>query len=220
MKKVYCICGLGADERIFSKLTWQPDVEVHYIQWLIPKSDETLEAYAARMASEITSTGDFTLIGVSFGGIMAIEITRIIPVQKLILISSVETHHQIPTWMKLCGKLKLHRLIPTGVLHDIRPLKLFEPIENYFLGAFTQDQKALVNEYRRKVNPHYLKWSVRQILDWKNEKAPENAYHIHGTADRVFPISKVNPTHSIEEGRHFMLYHKPESVSEILKEII
>lgn len=220
MKKVYCICGLGADERIFGKLIWQPDVEVHYIQWLMPESDETLEAYAARMSSQITSTGDFTLIGVSFGGIMAIEITRIIPVKKLILISSVETRNQIPTWMKLCGKLRLYKLIPTGVLHDIRPLKLFEPIENYFLGAFTEDQKVLVNEYRKNVNPHYLKWSIRQILHWKNEKALENVYHIHGTADRIFPINKVNPTHRVEAGRHFMLYHKPENVSEILKEII
>ncbi|PVD53495.1 alpha/beta hydrolase [Terrimonas sp.] len=220
MKKVYCICGLGADERIFSKLTWQPGTDVHYIQWLVPEKDETLEAYAKRMAAQITSTDDFTLIGVSFGGIMAIEITRIMPVKKLILISSVETHHQLPTWMKLCGKLRLYRLIPTGVLHDIRPLKLFEPIENYFLGSYTQDQKALAREYRKNVNPYYLKWSIRQILHWKNERVFKDFYHIHGTADRIFPIKKITPTHSIEAGRHFMLYHKPEEVSEVLRKII
>ncbi|MFT3747602.1 MAG: alpha/beta hydrolase [Agriterribacter sp.] len=220
MKTVYCICGLGADERIFSKLTWQPDTDVHYIQWLVPEKDEGLETYAKRMAAQITCTGDFTLIGVSFGGIMAIEITRIMPVKKLILISSIETHHQLPTWMKLCGKLRLYRLIPTGVLHDIRPLKLFEPIENYFLGSYTQDQKVLAREFRKNVNPYYLKWSIRQILHWKNERVIKNFYHIHGTADRIFPIKKIKPTHSIEAGRHFMLYHKPEEVSEVLKKII
>lgn len=209
MKTVYCLCGLGADERIFSKLTWEPDINVHYINWIIPEKEEPLNVYAKRMASKITTNEDFTLIGVSFGGIMAIEIAKIIPVKKLILISSVETHRQIPTWMKLCGKLKLYALIPTGVLHDIRPLKLFEPIENYFLGAFEDDQKALANEYRKKVDPHYLKWSIKQILNWKNKWIPENLDHIHGTADKIFPIKNVTPTHSIKEGRHFMLYHKP-----------
>lgn len=220
MKTVYCICGLGSDERIFSKLTWGADADVHYIQWLMPEKNETLEAYAGRMAAQITTTGNFTLIGVSFGGIMAIEISRIISVKQLILISSIETHHQLPAWMKLCGKLQLYRLIPTGVMHDIRPLKLFEPIENYFLGACTEDQKMLANEYRKNVDPHYLKWSVRQILQWKNEKVPENIYHIHGTADKIFPIKKLTPTHRIEAGRHFMLYHKPEEVSEVLGRII
>ncbi|MCC6287914.1 MAG: alpha/beta hydrolase [Chitinophagaceae bacterium] len=220
MKNVYCICGLGADERIFSKLTWHADTDVHYIQWLIPEKDEPLNVYAQRMAAQITNTKNITLIGVSFGGIMAIEITRIIPVEKLILISSIEMHSQLPAWMKLCGKLRLYRLIPTGVLHYIRPLKLFEPIENYFLGSYTPDQKTLAREYRKNVNPHYLKWSIRQILHWKNERVPENFYHIHGMADRIFPISKLKPTHYIEGGRHFMLYHKPEEVSEVLKEII
>ncbi|MFT3945902.1 MAG: alpha/beta hydrolase [Agriterribacter sp.] len=172
------------------------------------------------MAAQITNANDLILIGVSFGGIMAIEIARIITVKKLILISSIETHYQLPAWMKLCGKLRLYRLIPTGVLHDIRPLKLFEPVENYFLGSYTPDQKALAHEYRKNVNPDYLKWSIRQILRWKNEQAPENFYHIHGTADRIFPIRKIKPTHRIEAGRHFMLYHKPEEVSEVLKKII
>lgn len=220
MKRVYCLCGLGSDERIFSKLTWDQDIDIHYIQWLIPEKDEQLVNYAGRMAKSIDTASDFILIGVSFGGIMAIEITKIIPVKKLILISSVETHHQIPTWMKLCGKLKLYTLIPTGVLHDIRPLKLFEPIENYFLGAYTKDQKDLANEYRKNVNPHYLKWSIKQILNWKNEIAPKDVHHLHGTADRIFPIKNVTPTHTIDSGRHFMLYHKPEEVSIILKDLL
>lgn len=220
MKTIYCICGLGADERIFSKLTWKQDVNVHYLNWFIPEKDESLEAYAKKMASKINAAGDLTLIGVSFDGIMAIEIAKIIPVQKLILISSIETHHQLPAWMKLCGKLQLYKLIPTGVLHDIRPLKLFEPVENYFLGAYTEDQKILANEYRKNVNPDYLKWSVRQILNWKNEWIPANLHHIHGTADRIFPIKNVKPTHRIEAGQHFMLYHKPEEVSEVLREMV
>ena len=220
MKTVYCLCGLGADERIFGKLTWEPGIDVHYINWIIPNQDETLADYAKRMASKIICPGDFTLVGVSFGGIMAIEIAKLIPVKKLILISSIETHHQLPAWMKLCGRLKLYNLIPTGVLHDIRPLKLFEPIENYFLGAYEDDQKALANEYRKNVDPHYLKWSIKQILNWKNEVAPENIYHLHGTGDRIFPIKKVKPTHSIKAGQHFMLYHKPGEVSAILNSIL
>lgn len=217
---MYCLCGLGSDERIFSKLTWDAGVDVHYIQWLTPERNEPIEVYAKRMASQINSSEDFTLIGVSFGGIMAIEIAKLHQVKQLILISSVETYHQLPAWMKLCGRLRLYKLIPTGILHDIRPLKLFEPLENYFIGATTEDEKKLVNEYREKVNPYYLKWSVQQILNWKNEWRPAGLIHLHGTADRIFPIKNCTPTHHIEEGRHFMLYNRPEEVSQILQKLL
>lgn len=218
MKQVYCICGLGSDERIFSKLEWC-DAEVHYLHWLMPEKDERISDYAQRMSAQIQHECP-VLIGVSFGGIMSIEIAKIIPVEKVILISSVSSSKQMPAWMRTCGKLKLDYLIPKGKLHDLRPLKLFSPIENYFLGASTEEEKTLANEYREKVDPDYLKWSIHTILNWKNDWQPGNIYHLHGSNDKIFPISNLQPTHTVSKAGHFMVFQYPGEVSQILNNII
>jgi hypothetical protein len=35
--KLYIISGLGADEKVLEKLTFNPEVEVVHIPWLIPE---------------------------------------------------------------------------------------------------------------------------------------------------------------------------------------
>ncbi|MGN6439613.1 MAG: alpha/beta fold hydrolase [Agriterribacter sp.] len=218
MKSVYCICGLGSDERIFSKLNWF-GANVQYLHWLMPEPDESLTAYAARMSKQIEGD-DITLIGVSFGGIMSIEIAKLRKISKVILISSIPTHREMPAWMKTCGRLKLDFLVPRKQLHSLRPMKLFTPVENYFLGATTEEAKKLANEYREKVDPHYLKWSIHNILNWKNDWVPENFYHLHGSNDKIFPHSRLKPTHIIDGAGHFLVFQRASEVSEILKEII
>lgn len=215
---MYCLCGLGSDERIFSKLEWQ-QAEVHYLKWLMPEKDESISHYAGRMAEQIEHPNP-VLIGVSFGGMMSIEIAKLIPVEKVILISSISNSKQMPLWMRACGKLKLDYLIPKGKLHDLRPLKLFSPVENYFLGANTEEEKKLANEYREKVDPNYLKWSIHTILNWQNDWQPASIYHLHGTNDKIFPAAKLTPTHTVNKAGHFMVFQYPRDVSEILKKIV
>lgn len=218
LKTAYCICGLGSDERIFSKLNWG-STTVHYLHWLMPLPNESLPAYALRMSERITEK-NATLIGVSFGGMLSIEIAKVLAVQKVILISSVKTHHEIPVWMKASGKLKLDAILPKGRLHAIRPLKLFEPVENYFLGAVTEEEKKLAHEYRKHVDPVYLKWAVHQVLNWKNEWLPDKLFHLHGTNDRIFPYPLVRPTHTIASAGHFLVFRHAKEVSAILEDII
>src|ERR1044071_3731439 len=98
-RAIYCISGLGADEKIFAKLQLE-GYELKHIPWLIPERTETIDAYARRMAASIKED-DPILIGVSFGGMIAIEIARQRPVQKLILISSIKCVAELPRWMRI-----------------------------------------------------------------------------------------------------------------------
>lgn len=218
MKTAYCICGLGSDERIFSKLNWGT-VRVQYLHWLPPLPDESFTAYAGRMSLSVTEK-NATLIGVSFGGMLCIEMAKLISVNKIILISSVKTHQELPRWMKTSGKLRLDAILPKKQVQSIRPFKLIEPLENYFLGAVTEEEKQLAHQYRMHVDPVYLKWSIHQVLNWKNDWTPENLYHLHGTNDRIFPYSRVSPTHTIPSAGHFLVYQRAPEVSAILSEIL
>ncbi|MEO6135652.1 MAG: alpha/beta hydrolase [Ginsengibacter sp.] len=212
MKHIYCISGFGADERLFSHLNFG-DNYVHFIQWKIPLPKETMVDYVARMAEEIVHPNPI-LAGISFGGMVSIEIAKTISIEKIILISSVKNFHEMPLYMRLTGKSKINKIFP------LKPYSFLEPIENYNLGITNEEEKSLANEYRKNINPIYLDWSINEIVNWKNDWRPENLLHIHGSNDHIFPLKKIKADYVIPDGGHFMVMNKADEVSQILKEIL
>jgi pimeloyl-ACP methyl ester carboxylesterase len=212
MKKLYGISGLGADERVFSKLQL-PGMEMQYLRWLAPHEGEGIQDYAKRMGEQLDEENP-VLVGVSFGGMMAIEIARQFPVAKIILISSVKSRRELPDWMKLAGRLKLDNLVPQ------RPWSWLGPIENKFLGARGIEERQLANEFRQTVDPHYLHWAIRQVINWENQWQPSSVFHIHGSRDKTFPLSKIHATHVIKGGGHFMVMNRAQEISGIIRAIV
>lgn len=207
-RSLYCISGLGADERIFANLKldgW----ELEHLPWLRPGKKETIEAYATRMAKSIQYSSPF-LLGVSFGGIIAIEIARQLPLQKLIIISSIKTTYEMPSWMRIAGALHLNKLVP------MRPYKFTQKIGNNRLGVSNDEERDMVGEYRRKADPIYLEWAVDQVLNWKNSWQPGHIIHIHGDKDKIFPLKNIRPHHIIKDGTHFMIYNRAPDISRII----
>lgn len=212
MKTIYCISGLGADEKAFAKIH-VPGYQLYHLHWLTPFKNEPLAGYAKRMASQIHESNPI-LMGLSFGGILCIEIAKLMPVQKVILISSIPTDKQLPLWMKAAGKLQLHRIVPLNP-HT----KLLQPVQDFFIGAKGLKEKEIVRRYRQQVQMDYLKWAIDAILKWKNDWKPQHLYHIHGDADKIFPVSKVKPDHVVKGGTHFMIFSKAKDVNDYLSTI-
>jgi pimeloyl-ACP methyl ester carboxylesterase len=212
LENIYCLSGLGADERIFSKLDFKNN-HVTYLKWLKPEKSESISDYAQRFVDKITLPQPI-LIGISFGGMMCIEIAKLITVKKIIIISSIKTTHELPLWMKVAGRLKLNRLFP------MRSFKLIEPLEDYNLGVETAEEKTMVHNYRRSIDRTYAEWSINCILNWKNKEVPINVIHIHGSKDRIFKIRNVKPDHIIKTGGHFMVMNRADEVNKFLLDII
>lgn len=212
MKHIYCISGFGADERVFSKLDFG-DNDIHFIQWKIPEKHETIESYANRMRREIQHANPI-LIGLSFGGMMSIEIAKLISVEKVVLLSSVSTRYELPLFMRIASKLRLNRIIP------MKPYPILEPIENYNLGVETKEQKILLREFRRNLNLQYSNWALNEVVNWKNEWIPPNLVHIHGTKDHIFPINYVKADYVIKGGGHLLPMNNANEVTDILKKIL
>ena len=212
MKHIYCISGLGADERVFSKFQF-PQHEIHFIKWVTPEKNESIESYAKRLITQIHHD-DPILIGLSFGGIMCIEMARHIKTELIIIISSIKSNAEMPLWMRLSGKLKLNRLFP------MRSFKLIEPLEDYNLGVKTKEEKQMVHDYRRNIDTKYSNWAINAILNWKNKTAPGNLYHIHGDMDRIFSIKKIKPNYTIHNGGHLMILNKSDEVNECISSIL
>jgi pimeloyl-ACP methyl ester carboxylesterase len=212
MKTIYCISGLGADERAFSKLKIK-GYSLHVIPWLMPNINETIQQYAARMRANITEANPI-MMGLSFGGMICTEIAKQIPVSKIIIISSIKSFKEIPWWMKAVAALKLHKIVP------LKSTKFSEPIQNTMLGIQSAEEKALVASLRQAVDLPYTNWAVNQAINWKNDWQHHNIYHIHGDNDHMFPIKNIKADYTIKNGGHFMIMNRAAEVSDCINSIL
>lgn len=142
---------------------------------------------------------------------MATEIAKLITVEKIILISSAKTNSEIPFYYQLSGFWGIHRMMPTKIL------KSSNAITNWFFGVKNESDKQLLKQILHDTNPAFLKWAINQIVNWKNIVSYKNTYHIHGTADRILPISGVSCDVKIKGGGHLMTLTKSQEINEILK---
>ena len=212
--KLYCIPGFGVDDKIFGNLKLNADL--HFMNWLDPLPKESLKAYAARMASEITDD-EPVIVGISFGGMIAVEIAKIRPVKQIILISSTKLRSELPKHLRTIGLLRLDKLFP---VKKVQQSDRFYEVANRRLGAITPEEKQFANSYRKTANLNYVNWSFDKILNWKNKECPDNTIHIHGNKDKIFPIKYIQPTHVIENGTHMMVWNRADEISRIINEAL
>lgn len=211
---VYLISGLGADRRAFAYLKLDPSLNLIPIEWIDALPNETLEAYALRLAQKIDTTQPFCLIGLSLGGIMASEISTVLKPQKTILLSSVSCYNELPVLYKLGGKLKLHKLIPESAGNKANALL-------YWLFGLTQKQdKNMLKQVMADSNTRFTKWAMNAVTQWSKKMPSTNIIRIHGDHDRVLPITSFKPDYIVKNGGHLMVANRAIEVSRILNEIL
>ena len=208
MSKIYIFSGLGVDKRVFDNIDFG-NLDVTFVDWIDPVEKESLADYAKRISLKITAD-DPILIGLSFGGIIAVEISKILKTKKIILIASAKDKYELPSTYRLAGKLKLNQLIPKSVF------KRQNFVTNWIFGIENETEKKLLKSILLDTDPYFFSWAINEIVHWKNEIGPENTIHIHGNKDRIIPIRNVKTDFVIEGGGHFMTVYKPEEIGKII----
>jgi len=209
---VYFLSGLGADERAFAYLQL-PGIEMIYLNWMEPLPQETMQQYALRMARRI-KTPNAIIVGLSFGGMMAMEIAKHIAVRQIILISSAKTRQELPPYFRLCRYLPLHKLLP------LDRIGLQPTIMRFFFGARTPNQQEILKQIIQNSIKGFNKWAIHQVVNWQNQTITAPVFHLHGNADNLLPLRYVNADYIIEGGDHFMIGAKAKKVSEVLLNIL
>lgn len=212
MKNIYCISGLGADERIFKHLL-VPQATLIHLPWLPFDRHETMQTYAAKMATQIHEQEPI-LIGLSFGGMLVSEISQQIPIRKGFLISSAKNKTELPDLSAIITFLLQHGLVPFN-LFKIPNRVLFEKF-----GATTDDEKKLLTEVLKDTQSDYLRAAFKVILQWNSTSMPQRCIHIHGTHDRIIDPTYVHPDYWIQDGSHMMIWNRSKEIADIITDHI
>lgn len=216
MISVVFIPGLGADERLFKFIKLQ-NCEVQFVKWEKPQKNELWISYLNKIKSRIT-LAEPILIGVSLGGIVAMELREMMPVQKTILVSSIKNKFERPPYFNFIKKIRLNEKISAQQLKKASGI-----IKPLISDMSNKKALKLFSEMVKDADDDFISWGISQVLNWQKETYnPEKLIHIHGTRDIVFPLHYIKHcNYKIKGGSHDMIMSKPEEINEILnREIV
>jgi pimeloyl-ACP methyl ester carboxylesterase len=207
---IYCIPGLGLDHRLFKKLEI-PNAELKFIDWIEPKTGENISSYAERLAQTIPSDENISLLGVSLGGIISIEIARIRNINKLYLISTVKNKSEMPVYMSWLERLP--RRSKNATKFALEASIALKP----FYDKADKEGNELFHKMVKAASLDFINWGIQEIAKWNFEgDLPTDFLHLHGTDDLIFPIKNIDQAITIKRGTHYMVYNDAEKISKII----
>jgi len=213
MSKIFLIPGLGADHRIYQHINLQGH-EVVNVEWLEPETTDNLAYYAQKLIDYYQIPAQSIVIGNSLGGMIAIEIAKKIELDKVILISSIKTADEAPSYFRFFRISKLHHLIPQKKITSL------EFLIEYAFGGMSEEDQQLFKSMLRNTSPTFMQWALDAILKWDNHIIPKNVYHITGDKDRVFPYQRIKGAVIVKGGTHIMIFDKSKEINTWLKNIL
>ena len=207
---IYLIPGMTADFPVYSRILRSlPNAVV--AEYIPPESNETLVSYASRMANRIPANS--LVAGVSFGGIVALEIARAVRPRGCILISSIRQPAELPPWFRVWRALGGPRT--NALLRTIGTAASMVP-------RFACTSSTIRVTKLAGAGGQWHRWATASVLDWQPD--PEfracPLLQIHGNADSTFPIRYVNPDVIVAGGRHALPISNPIETVEAILEFI
>lgn len=211
---VYFISGLGIDERALSKIHLPGNFEMRFLRWIEPEKNEAFRDYCRRLTAGVDFSSPVIFAGMSFGGITACEISRMLPVKKIILLSSIGKAAELPKLYRLLGLVRMNRWLPSSW---VTRTWFFT---NWLFGVHTDEEIALLKAIMADISENFLRWSTETVLRWDNQQVPENAVRIHGTRDRVLYFRKEETEFPVKDAGHFMVYTHADEVNAALEQVL
>ena len=215
-RPIYFIPGLGTTSTVFERTTVPEGFQKHFIDWIEPLSDaEPIGAYVERLKKQVTHPNPI-FAGLSFGGLIALELAQQFRSEKVMLISSFRNKNDLTLPVRALLRTKAYKIIPDIELGAVRRIIR----QAYSVRSRVPLAKLL--EMMGDHSPRYLRWSVRMIDEYELKLTyhqPE-LHSIIGDKDRLVQIWKNHPTRIINGGTHIAVYDQAPIVNNILAEIL
>jgi pimeloyl-ACP methyl ester carboxylesterase len=210
---LYCMPGLAANSKIFEFIRLPKPFVIHKLEWIDPLPNESIQSFSKRMCEKIKKKNPI-LLGVSFGGILVQEMSKIIPCHKVIIISSVKSYKEFPIHIMLGRKSKAYKYFPTQWIDKT------EDFIGFVFGPSMRKRMGLYKHYLSFRSKEYLQWALHHFFQWDQKEADPKVIHIHGTHDALIPVFNIKNYIAVKGGTHAMILRKAHLLNEILPEII
>ncbi len=204
--------GLGMDERLFAmqKLEFST---IQVPEWLPHRTFESLADYARRMSDAVNPGGPCYVGGMSFGGMVALEMARHLDCRGCFLISSVRSFHEFPYWARFLGPWSF--LLPPR--SDLL-LASLSTAAGWVFGRFLPPAPRQFLSNVSKLRAPNMPWACRAVYSWKPvQPLPGPIFQIHGSTDKMLPAKLSRAEEFVPQGGHYLPLLQPFVVNDFLR---
>ena len=214
MAKLFLISGLGADERLFKNLDLS-GFDVVPVTWIEPEKTDSLTGYATKLIRQFGIVDGSSVIGVSLGGMLTVEIVKQVQLKHAIIISSIKSRAEAPWYFTFFRVVPLDKLISGRFLKSLGPL--IRPLFGSFAGS---KESPLFYSMLQNSNPVFLSWAMRAVLEWDGKTAPTLINHLVGDEDLIFQHRRIKDAIVIPKGDHMMVFTRAKEINPIIRNIL
>ena len=222
-RQIVLLPGTGADGRMFDGLRAEfPQIVVPEWPDVSAQPVPSLIEFARCLVRQMLKSGQIAsgeshpniiLGGASFGGMLALEVAKIIKPRAVVLMGSCR--HPSAVARPLAIVEWLGRPVPYWILER---LKFLSGIGGYALGPMEPAHQRLLSQMLRDTPMQFVAWSARAIFEWPGCPDPGvPVLHIHGRRDRVIPAAKVAADVWVDGCGHVPSMTHPQEVCEVLR---
>lgn len=216
------LSGLGADRRLLTPQESLP-LRVRILDWIAPHRRDTLATYGRRLAESLEVRPPFFLGGVSMGAMLALEMSRRLRPEAVLLISGARSCRELRPLLRVLG-----RFVGAAPLWGHMPPVVSRPLGAFIARHLLFSSRQVTAEIRefcadmgRDGSPPFVRWGCRAVTTWPGvENVSAVIYHIHGENDRVFPLRRVRPDYIVRGGGHLINLTHTDEVNAYLREKI
>ncbi len=207
---IYLLPGMTPGYPVFGKLApLLPSSTI--VNYDAPSLRESIAAYAARIAGSFQD--ESYVVGVSFGGIIAQEICRVLEPRGCIVISSIKNPRELPPWFRIMRLL--------GRSNCERTLRMAGSIALSFPPNIRSRSTMRLTKLAGSAGVWH-RWATASVLGWNPPQSEMSTplLHIHGDADTTFPIRYVKADITVRGGLHALPISHPSQTANAIKDFL
>ncbi len=163
------------------------------------------------MQKQIPIDQEFILLGVSLGGLIAIEINKVRKAKELVLISTFEASTEFRIHYKIIAATSILKLFP----HHLLLMN-----KSYLVKWFGTSKQKLLKEILEDTDSKFVKWALIAASQWIQEESVDNRLRIHGDNDLIIPFPKEKKVKRIVGGGHFMIVDHAKEISNFVSDYL
>lgn len=213
-RRVVLFSGMGGDKRMFAPIR-AAGFELVAPDHIEPQEGEGLEAFAERTASRHGLGADDVVGGVSFGGMLAAQISSRRKVAGVVLLASCHQPRRLQARYRAVEFFS--RALPDALLG----LRSWPPLVRGRFAPVDPANAALLIEMARGYSPAMLRRFGRMIVEWPGvESFSCPMLAVHGADDRIIPRGCIDAHVVLPAAGHAISLTHPGPVNAAIQDFL
>lgn len=207
MKQVYLIPAPDMDERAIESMILDG---VEFVRVNLPQltHESNLNDVTDQLAKQIANKNPL-ILGFCYGGVLAIELAKKISAEKIIVVSGVKSSQDIAPSRKIMAYA--FYFMPDIVLRGIGMQLTF------WINTVLRLDVKIPRIWLKSGQNRFI---IRHALRFDCQGVTCEIIRVHGSHDKVVPLSITGADIVIEDAGHFMFVHRRNDVLKAIAEAI